>query len=287
MRVLKKTYRYLKHWNFTRRDFHVARHRLLSSIDITSEEKSVLGKVSLRVHYADAMYQRNAFHYLSVGLSAIRCIQKALRSAGRESEVETILDFPSGYGRVLRFLRAMFPNSDITAAEIDHTALDFCRRSFSVTTLFSKTTFSDLSLPRRFDLIWCGSLFTHIDEQTAANLLQFLHDHLSDKGVCVFTTHGQRSIDWIQSNKVTYGLTEDAQQKVIRAFQSKGYGYADYPDKSSYGISTVSHQRMLELAAGVGRWNEIFFIEHGWDNHQDVYAFAMRMPHKGMKSDKE
>ena len=192
-----------------------------------------------------------------------------------EYTVGSILDFPCGYGRVLRFLRAMFPNSDITAADIDSNALDFCRRSFSVATLLSNTTFSDLFLPQQFDLIWCGSLFTHINEQASRNLLQFFHGHLSAQGVCIFTTHGQRSVDWIQSKKVTYA-TEDQQQDVIRGFQMKGYGYADYSKQSGYGTSIVSRQRMLELARGVGRWHEIFFLEHGWDNHQDVYAFAMQ-----------
>jgi SAM-dependent methyltransferase len=263
------------------------KRRLLSSMDLTDEEKSLLDKVSLQVHRADTMYAGNAFHYLSVGLSASHCIQEALRSTRKECAVGAILDFPCGHGRVLRFLRAMFPNSDITVAEIDSTALDFCRRSFSVTTLLSKRTFSDLSLPQRFDLIWCGSLLTHIEEQAASDLLQFFHDHLSDQGLCVFTTHGKRSIELIQSKKVTYGLTEDAQQKVIREFHSKGYGYADYPNQSDYGISAVSHQRILELARGIGRWDETLFLEHGWDNHQDVYAFAMQMPNKGMESDKE
>jgi len=126
-----------------------------------------------------------------------------------------------------------------------------------------------------------------MDEQATSDLLQLFHDHLSDQGLCVFTTHGQRSIEWIQSKKFTYGLTEDAQQKVIREFQSKGYGYADYANQSGYGISAVSHQRILELARGVGRRDETLFLEHGWDHHQDVCAFAMQMPNKGMESDNE
>lgn len=256
-------------------------------MELTKEEKNVLHKVSLLIHNADAMYVNNAFRYLSVGLSASRCIREALQRSSVEYTVESILDFACGYGRVLRFLRVMFPNSDITAVDTDSTALDFCCRSFSVTTLLSNTTFSSLFLPQRFDLIWCGSLVTHIDEQATANLLQFFHDHVSDQGVCVFTTHGQRSIDWIQSKKFTYGLTEDAQQKVIREFQSKGYGYADYPNQSGYGISTVSHQRMLELARGAGRWYETLFLEHGWDNHQDVYVFGMQIPNKSMESEKK
>ncbi len=53
-------------------------------------------------------------------------------------------------------------------------------------------SFRNLSLPHRFDLIWCGSLITHIDEWAAVDLLDFFCRHLADRGVCVFTTLGQK-----------------------------------------------------------------------------------------------
>lgn len=276
MNILAKAYHRIDKLNTLRRDFQSAKRSLLLSGCLTQAEENLLSTASWQVHDGDTMYD-NASHYLSVGLSASSCIQKALSQASIEHKINSILDFPCGYGRVLRFLRSMFPNASITAAEINSSALDFCRRHFSVNPFLSKESFSDLSLPQKFDLIWCGSLFTHIDESASIDLLRFFYKHLSDQGVCIFTTHGQLSIDWLQSQQRTYGLTEDGQQKVIQDFQLKGYGYADYPHQSDYGISVVSHQRMLELAANIGQWNNICYIEHGWDNHQDVYAFARQL----------
>ena len=291
MAVFRRAYRYVRHVALQdmkrTHDVRSAKQRLLSSGNLTDEEKCLLDKVSLQIHRADQMYvPGEALNYLSVGLSASRCIHGALRSSRKGGAVGAILDFPCGYGRVLRFLRVMFPNSDIIGGEIETAALEFCRRAFSATALLSSINLSDLSLPQRFDLIWCGSLMTHIDEQATIDLLRFFHDHLADQGLCIFTTHGQRSIERIQSKKTTYGLTEEAQHKVLRDFQAKGYGYADYPNQSGYGISTVSRSRIVELARGVGMWHEVFFVEHGWDDHQDACAFAMQMPNKGMESDK-
>jgi len=167
-----------------------------------------------------------------------------------------------------------FPDSNITAAEIDERALDFCRRSFDATSFLSKQRFSTLRLPRQFDLIWCGSLLTHVDERAARDLMHLFFQHLSHGGVCVVTTHGGLSMEMLQRREVTYGLSDDAQKKVLQELRSKGYGYADYDHRSSFGVSLVTHERMRQLAADVGGFEETLFREHGWDNHQDVYAFG-------------
>jgi SAM-dependent methyltransferase len=236
----------------------------------------LLDHVSLRLNPADSIYDRGeAYHYLSVGLSASRCISEAIRSCPQDPLIKTILDFPCGNGRVLRFLRAMFPEAMIYAAEIDKNALAFCERVFSATPLMSKARFTDLQIPQRFDLIWCGSLFTHIDETSAVELLRFFYSHLSPGGRCVFTTHGRLPTERIANRKESYGLTVENQEKVLRECKSTGYGYADYADQPGYGISLVSHERMVQLAQSVGSWRETIFLEHGWDEHQDVYCFAI------------
>jgi SAM-dependent methyltransferase len=247
--------------------------------DLTDDERRLLGRISLRVHPADDMYKPgNPGHYLAVGLSAVRCIRQALVASAATETVRAILDFPCGYGRVLRFLKAIFPDSSIVGCDINAAALSFCQRVFSVRGVLSSQAFEAVPLSERFDLIWCGSLITHVDEGAAANLLRLFHSHLSDRGICIFSTHGQRSVDWIKNGDRGYGLSQEGQAIVLRGFHDRGYGYADYPDRAGYGISVVSHDRMVETASAVGEWKETFFLEHGWGNHHDVYGFTMSMP---------
>jgi SAM-dependent methyltransferase len=217
-----------------------------------------------------------ASEYLVAGLSASRCIQAALQAANKASEIGAILDFPCGYGRVLRYLEIIFPDSDITGGEKQAAALDFCQRAFSVKPFLSRTEFSSLSIPWKFDLIWCGSLITHINEQATVGLLRFFYRHLLDGGICVFTTHGQRPLEQIKDKTKTYGLSEQGQEKVLTELQEKGYGYVDYINQSGYGVSVVCRSRVLELAKAVGAWEEVFYLEHGWHDLQDVYAFVRR-----------
>ena len=256
------------------KNFYHARNDLLSSGTITGQEKALLNTVSLKIDRNDTMYElTRAGHYLSVGLSAMQCIDKAIKTTGRPQEIKYILDFPCGYGRVLRFLRAKYPDAEITACEIDPAALDFCRETFSAKPVMSEKDFSRLSLHQEFDLIWCGSLITHIDEETTKELLKFFHAHLSPGGLCVFTTHGQKSAEWVQKKRQTYGLPASALHELLTTYREKGYGYANYKGQNEYGISIVNHNRMIEIAQSIGQWKETYYQEQGWDNHQDVYGF--------------
>ena len=104
-----------------------------------------------------------ATSYLTAGLSASRSIQASLDAAGKVISGGSVLDFPCGYGRVLRFLKEMFPDSTIVASDIESEAVEFCQRAFAVQGYLSTSARSlkTLSLPWKFDLIWCGSLITH------------------------------------------------------------------------------------------------------------------------------
>ncbi len=251
-------------------DFRSAKEQLLLCDALTHEEKAVLNKVSLLVHHYDGTYlPAPASHYLSVGLSAIQCIDKALNQTSVNRAIRRVLDFGCGYGRVLRFLRVRFPHADITASDIDPVALDFCQREFSLESVMSDEDFQKLSLPRKYDLIWCGSLITHIDERGTTDLLKFFHDHLLPGGLCVVTSVGQSSMQWIQTKR-----TQLPQQEVFAQFHRSGYGYSDYKGRRGYGASIVSYDRMLTIARGVGQWDLALHLERGWIDYQDTYAFT-------------
>jgi hypothetical protein len=84
----------------------------------------------------------------------------------------------------------------------------------------------------------------------------------------------------MERTKRSYGLTDEAQHKILREFHARGYGYSDYPGQSGYGIATVSRSRMAEMVRRVGGWHETLFMEHGWDDHHDVCVCAMQKPGK-------
>jgi hypothetical protein len=164
--------------------------------------------------------------------------------------------------------------ADITVSEINDEALSFCRRVFSVKSARSTLDLTNISLQESYDLIWCGSLITHINETAIKNLLKFFYDHLSDKGVCIFTTLGMTPAKWIRTKSNTYNLYVDLQEDLLSQFDNNGFGYVDYQHQTGYGLSLVTYDYMSNLVQNVGNYKELYYNEQRWDNHQDVYAFT-------------
>ena len=86
-------------------------------------------------------------HYYNVGADATRVIINALLANSRQPP-QSILDFPSGSGRVTRHLRAFFPEARIVASDLYDEHLEFCRDAFKVDCLLSQVNISEIDFGR-------------------------------------------------------------------------------------------------------------------------------------------
>lgn len=229
------------------------------------------------------MYAGDGDHYFRVGLSAIHCIDEGLSQA--RIQPRKILDLPCGGGRVLRFLAARFPEAELTVCDLQHDMVDFCARQFGGRAVYSKENLSELSFDDRFDLIWCGSLATHLDAAKIREMLELFDRSLSPAGLVVFTTHGDQAIRMMRDRNMNYGVSREAIRKLVDSYQQTGYGFALYPNVSEYGVSPAAGGYGVSATApewirsqirDMERWNEVYFSAHGWDNHQDVFGFVHR-----------
>lgn len=274
-RSLRKQLRKLRKRVGTPSDLRSGRSAILASSLLTDLERQMLLEVSLRIHPNDDMYIAGAGrHYLGVGISAIRNINKALAHAHDGSPIKAILDFPSGYARVLRFLKVGFPDATIFAGDLKRDAVEFCRTAFGAQAMMSAEDINEISLDGPFDLIWSGSLLTHFDRKRALDVLKLYYRHLAPGGLCLFTMHGSTSIEWLSSGVENYGLSPSGRDKVLSEVARSGYGYAEYYPGSHYGISVAAYSHMLEMASAAGDWAFSCFFERGWDTHHDVYGFT-------------
>lgn len=241
--------------------------------NLTGADRELLKNVASEIHYNDTMYKGDGRHYFSVGLSAIRCLDYALTAAGLKA-VNVALDMPCGHGRVLRFLVRRFPETKFIACDLDRNGVDYCAETFGVEGIYSRPDLDGLDLGRRVDLIWCGSLLTHLDQPRISALLHFFARHLVEHGLVVFTTAGERVVEWMTTRQFDYGIAQEEIPIICGAYAKDGYAYTDYPYMSDYGISLTSPEWIRKQVAEVGGLREITFQPHAWDDHQDVYAFV-------------
>ena len=249
------------------------KQRLLSDPSLSQSERELLSKVSSRIYYNDGMYDGDGRHYYKVGLSAISCINEAVARAGLKA-VRSILDFPCGGGRVLRFLVQQFPEAEITACELERGPVEFCVSTFGARPALSSLNLDEVSLGKKFDLIWCGSLVTHLNERGIVSLLQLFCRHLPRGGLMIFTTHGDFVMRRIPTRDFDYGLEAEQIARIGTNYSKTGYAFEDYPGEKDYGVSLTSPQWIRARIDEVGGCSEVFFRERGWDDHQDVFAFV-------------
>jgi SAM-dependent methyltransferase len=100
--------------------------------------------------------------YERTSRTGLRCVENALVPVNKAPEdCKKILDFRCGYGRVLRALRARFPEAHITACDLNEDATKFCAETFGATPVQGYSDLSKTILPHKYDAIWVGSVFTH------------------------------------------------------------------------------------------------------------------------------
>ena len=102
--------------------------------------------------------------------------------AGRDA-LGRILDLPCGHGRVLRVLRAAFPGAELTACDIDRDAVDLLLGHLEQEPFTHARTPGPFRFPGEFDLIWCGSLLTHLDQPMWVRFLQLFRSVLAPGGI--------------------------------------------------------------------------------------------------------
>ena len=251
------------------------KEKMLASNSLSSPERALLAKVDSRVSCEDGMYKGDGEHYFKVGLSAIRCIDEALHAAQIES-VREVLDMPCGYGRVLRFLVHRFPQARVTACELLPDAVRFCAEELGATPAYSSYDLDDLFLQAQFDVIWCGSLVTHLDGRRIGDLLRFFARHLVNNGLLIFTTHGDFVADRIIDVHESYGLNRSDIPALVESYRQIGQGYLDYPGAPGYGVSLTSPEWVRDQTRLTGELREVYFKARGWDAHQDVFGFVKK-----------
>jgi SAM-dependent methyltransferase len=214
--------------------------------------------------------------YFEVGESALELITAALLIPGL-TEPRNVLDLPCGFGRVTRHLATFFVEADLWVSDLYPDRVAFCRDTFGAIPMASKERLSEIVVGEQFDIVFSGSLLTHLDRDLFVDALDFFRRVLSPCGVAIVTLHGR----WSPHLQRQWKYMPDEEFAVAEnAFRTAGFGYREYPGATSftlqrsYGVSLSAPHWVMEH---LERWEDIrlySYTERGWADHQDVLVFG-------------
>jgi SAM-dependent methyltransferase len=162
--------------------------------DRSSDDGSSSLPVPPREFWAD--YGTSAEVFLASGQEDCETMRRVLAESGWAIEgAERILDLGCAGGRMLRWLVDLAPRTQLWGTDIWSSAILWCQDHLSPPCYFATNTavphlpFQDLSL----DLVYCGSVFTHIDDLAEAWFLE-LHRILRPGGRLYFSVNDRHAV---------------------------------------------------------------------------------------------
>jgi len=209
--------------------------------------------------------ERGLAIYFQSGLSLWATLREVVAWwFGDLSRVGRLLDFASGYGRVIRFLVRDIPPERVWVSDIYADGVRFQEEQFGVHGLVSTADPADFAhseTPGSFDCILVSSLFTHLPEATFERWLERLGSLLAPGGLLVFSTHGET-------------LLPIGESLGPGGFRFKPISESGLLDKEQYGSTFVSEEYVRACLARVLPGTSARRIPKGLVSHQDLWVVA-------------
>jgi ubiquinone/menaquinone biosynthesis C-methylase UbiE len=141
-------------------------------------------------------YASDAQGYISTGKCHVEEMIRLLEQSGFSiGGAKRILEFGCAAGRMIRHLPEIAPNAELWGVDQNAERIRWCIENltpaihFATTTMVPHLPFED----RYFDLIFCGSVFTHIEDLQESWLLE-LGRVLRPSGKLYITIHDEHTV---------------------------------------------------------------------------------------------
>ncbi len=216
--------------------------------------------------------------YYAIGHRALELVKFSAELCDKPHYPD-ILDLPCGYGRVLRWLRAGYNYARITACDLERPGVDFCATRFGALPVYSKPDLRELSFPGQFDLIWVGSLLTHLPHAKWLETLDCLVRWTSDCGVIILSTQGRYFCSQLARGQ-RYIVENIHKQPLLEDFRRDGFAYQPYFEEKegNYGIAVTSPEW---IGRTLQRYPNLIlrtYLEQAW-GMQDIVILYKREGH--------
>ncbi|MDP3173287.1 MAG: class I SAM-dependent methyltransferase [Phenylobacterium sp.] len=207
-------------------------------------------------------FDRNigAFKFTEATLRHFDAYDQIVRGVfGGFERLNSVLDFASGYGRLTRILIQKLPRDRIWVSDIYAEAVDWQAQTFGVNAFASSPDPALLDHAGGHDLVFVGSMFSHLPAGLFHDWLAKLYGFLGPRGVLAFSVHDEALLPAGESMDAT-GL------RYFRASESGSL------DADIYGMSYVTEAFVADAIARVAPGVASRRFPKGLYENQDLYV---------------
>jgi SAM-dependent methyltransferase len=213
--------------------------------------------------------------FLEAGRLCAEEIRRSLKLTGKELYAfRDVLDFGCGCGRVLRYFHDHPPSCRLYGADIDHSAIAWCRANLPFASFSVNDRLPPLPFPNAaFDLVYAFSVFTHLDENYQSLWLEELKRVMRPGGILLASTHGAHAqADIAQTVAFSPGELEALKTKgfLFKVLETGRFKLDGLPD--FYQCAFHSRQYVENV------WSRLFkvqlYLERGMNQHQDLVVLG-------------
>jgi SAM-dependent methyltransferase len=175
---------------------------------------------------------------LTHGFNQYRLMQQMAGRAGVDWRVaRRILDFGSGYGRILRYFAKDAPGAALAGVDVNADFIEWCRAHMPQDEWHLVPSLPPTTVPKaRCALVVSFSVFTHLSQASHLAWLEELHGWLEPGGVAVLTlwTHPSTSREYHARHFPDY-------DGLVAAFEGGEFCYSNllYGPDATYGEAFV------------------------------------------------
>jgi ubiquinone/menaquinone biosynthesis C-methylase UbiE len=221
--------------------------------------------------------------FLEQGREHVAAMRAALEAAGfRFGPGQRLLDFGCATGRMLRWFEDQASASEVWGADVNAADIAWCQQHLSPPFHFVTTTFAP-HLPfedNSFDLIYAGSVFTHIAELADAWLLE-LRRILRSGAFAFITIFDDTSVDVMlargRHHKAYPRFAEFSAATNLLATDYDSFSFSPGPRDVRVGYH---RQRLLTKLA---RWFDVRHVQdeaYNWQTGIALQKPPAHRPHK-------
>ncbi|HET7537571.1 MAG TPA: class I SAM-dependent methyltransferase [Candidatus Didemnitutus sp.] len=213
--------------------------------------------------------------YYDIGRRAVELVQCAADLCDKPHYPD-VLDLPCGYGRVQRWLRARYNYARITSCDLERGAVDFCAERFGSTPVYSDPDLRKLPFKEQFDLVWMGSLLTHLPLEKWLTTLDCVVNWTRDCGVIMLSTQG-RYFSSLLAKGQFYQAADVNQYELLSEFTRSGFSYQPYFNSSAgdYGIALTSPEWLMRLFQRHPNLIVRAYLEQAWGVQDVVILYKL------------